>query len=104
MECHRRLRGTSHLQASRGEFFCPATASCGLHLVAAVPCELDGIAFATAMYRPCEAIQGELAAFIREQNVRARASHIVIGRFHDTPFAPYAHGCTASSLGRRIRL
>lgn len=79
----------------------PTTASCGLRLIAAIPCELEGIAFATAMYCPRKAIEGELAAFVSEQNVRARPSHVVIGCFHDTPFALY--GCTPSSLGRRTR-
>jgi hypothetical protein len=83
---------------------CPAVATCCLHLVVTFPGELDGGAFAAAMDGTGEAVQGELAMILTEQDVGAQPSHIVLGGLNNAPLALHAHVGTDSSLGRRIRL
>lgn len=51
----------------------PATASCGVHFVAAVPLELAGIPFTRSMYCLCETIQSELAALPEASGQRIHA-------------------------------
>ena len=84
--------------------FSPAITSSWLHFVVSLPAELDGIAIAGAMDGAREAIEGELAADLIEQDVSTRHGHVVARRLDDAPSAPDTHAGAARSLGRRIRL
>src|SRR5579871_16637 len=82
----------------------PAITAGWFHFVVSLPDELDGIAIAGAMDRAREAIEGELAANLIEQDVGARHGHVVTRRLDDAPAAPDAHADASRSLGSRIRL
>jgi hypothetical protein len=69
-----------------------------------LPAELDGIAVAGCMNGASEAIEGEFAAGLIEQDVGAGHGHVVAWRLDDLPSAPNAHARGARSLGSRIRL
>lgn len=74
------------------------------HFVVSLPAELDRIAVAGSMNGASEAIEGEFAAGVIEQDVGARQGHIVARRLDDLPSASNAHAGAARSLGSRIRL
>jgi hypothetical protein len=76
--------------------FGPAATIGWLHFVVSLPAELNGIAVAGGMNGAREAIEGEFAAVLIEQDVSARHSHIVTW-----PSAPDAHAGGARSLGSR---
>jgi hypothetical protein len=84
--------------------FGPAITARWLHFVVSLPTELDGIAIAGAMDGAREAIEGELAADLIEQDVGARHGHVIARRLDDAPSAADAHAGATRSLGNRTRL
>jgi len=69
-----------------------------------LPAELDGIGVASSMNGASEAIEGEFAAGLIEQDVGAGQGHVVAWGLDDLPSAANAHAGAARSLGSRIRL
>jgi hypothetical protein len=70
-------------------------------LVVSLPVALDGIVVAGDVNGAGEAVEGELAAALIEQDVGARHGHIVARCLDDAPSAPNAHA-GAASVNRRL--
>jgi hypothetical protein len=103
-----RVEADLALQRSVGVEFSPARPVGLVHLVVAVPVELDRVVTGAAGEGAGDAAEGELAAGGFEEDV-GRLHHVgvvvvVARQLHDPPSAQDTHAAASRSLGRRTRL
>jgi hypothetical protein len=96
------------LERSIGLEFGPSVAAGLVHLVVAVPVELDCVVLAAAGESAGDAAEGELAAGGFDEDVgglhQVRIVVVVVRHLDDPPLALTGHAAAPSSLGRRMRL